>query len=531
MINKKFNLKQILIKYPYLTIGFFVTIFFIVCAYFLPIQFEENDDITMLLLASGKYSGTPDAHLFNINYLLGLLICFCYSITQKIEWYSVFFSAIHIISISVILKYFLVDKSDSIVFKLLITFIILLFEVFFITNFQFTTTSTLACMAAVLLLLEYNKLYSFLWGLVLLCIGIMIRKESSLLVIVLSMPIFLMYIVNKKKSFLVIIYIFFIYISCISINFFAFKNKTWENFYLYRNEKASIIDSPRSQLLDQNTKINSSELFLFLSNLYDPNIYSLEKIKEINAEINNKTINIITHGLIENFKSFVIGNYNKYLPPAQCFMYFLLIFFFRNENRWNKFILGLVLTSFILINCYIPIYLTFKLRAFFSSIFIVFVLFSIFFKSPSSYLFKWITIYVFFVFASYVYRNVNNTRKYNRIKKECYNKQKKLIDNYNGTILPNSGAFVIEGISPFSVSQNIETQKIYSMAFVESPLNKHKCNSFKELVNGPAIFMGNSSLQSIPKMLIQSIERHYHIKAKYRIIAQDSSNTIVQFYK
>ena len=163
MINKKFNFSQLVIKYPYLTIGFFITLFFIVCAIYLPIQFEENDDITMLLLASGKYSGTPDAHLFNINYLLGLLICFCYSITQKIEWYSVFFASIHIISISVILKYFLIDKKDSIVFKLLISLIILLFEAFFITNFQFTTTSTLACIAAVLLLLEYNKLYFMRW--------------------------------------------------------------------------------------------------------------------------------------------------------------------------------------------------------------------------------------------------------------------------------------------------------------------------------------------------------------------------------
>ena len=50
---------------------FFAVIFFSASLLFLPIRFEENDDIVMLLLASGNYTGELESNLIaNIKTLV-----------------------------------------------------------------------------------------------------------------------------------------------------------------------------------------------------------------------------------------------------------------------------------------------------------------------------------------------------------------------------------------------------------------------------------------------------------------------------
>ena len=99
-------------------------IFFILCSYILPIRFEENDDITMLLFASGKYTGTPESHLVFINYIYGLFVSFLYSLTGKIEWYTILFAIIHIISLSVIV-WSVITKNIKKIYKILFVILIM----------------------------------------------------------------------------------------------------------------------------------------------------------------------------------------------------------------------------------------------------------------------------------------------------------------------------------------------------------------------------------------------------------------------
>ena len=66
----------------------------------LPIRYEENDDIIMAMIANGSYSGMPDYHLVYINVLYGFVLTLLYGWTSAIEWYTLSFMVLHILSMS-----------------------------------------------------------------------------------------------------------------------------------------------------------------------------------------------------------------------------------------------------------------------------------------------------------------------------------------------------------------------------------------------------------------------------------------------
>ena len=68
----------------------------------LPMGFEENDDIIMAMIANGSYSGVPDGHLFYINILYGNVLAWLYTLIPSIEWYTLAFAVLHILSMSVL---------------------------------------------------------------------------------------------------------------------------------------------------------------------------------------------------------------------------------------------------------------------------------------------------------------------------------------------------------------------------------------------------------------------------------------------
>jgi hypothetical protein len=132
MYEAKFKIKLSLISYfkeklshNFLFILTANIVFFTLFAYLLPIRYEENDDIVMLLFASGKYTGVPEAHLVFINYIYGFFVSFLYTITSKVEWYTLIFTIIHILSLTVIV-WSIATKSFKSIFKILF---ILLFYV------------------------------------------------------------------------------------------------------------------------------------------------------------------------------------------------------------------------------------------------------------------------------------------------------------------------------------------------------------------------------------------------------------------
>ena len=72
-----------------LLLSFFLTgLWFALVYQRLPFIYDINDDVAMRNVAAGVITGTPDAHLLHIKYLLGLVISGFYRLLPGLDWYG-----------------------------------------------------------------------------------------------------------------------------------------------------------------------------------------------------------------------------------------------------------------------------------------------------------------------------------------------------------------------------------------------------------------------------------------------------------
>ena len=93
----------------YIVLAFNI-VYFTVLALALPLTFEENDDVMMAMIANGSYSGTPDCHLVYINVIYGWVLTLLYGLTRAIEWYTLSFAVLHVLSGTQLLR---ADHAES----------------------------------------------------------------------------------------------------------------------------------------------------------------------------------------------------------------------------------------------------------------------------------------------------------------------------------------------------------------------------------------------------------------------------------
>ena len=123
----------------------------------LPLQFEENDDVVMAMIANGTYSGSPDCHLVYINVIYGAVLAFLYGITKAVEWYTLAFAALHVVSMSVLVYCILTTENRSSWERWLWSIVLYVLWARIIVALQFTTTAGLVCLAGCMLLLRESR--------------------------------------------------------------------------------------------------------------------------------------------------------------------------------------------------------------------------------------------------------------------------------------------------------------------------------------------------------------------------------------
>ena len=70
-----------------LLLSFLITgLYFVLIYQKIPFIYDINDDVAMRNVAAGVITGSPDAHLLHIKYLLGLLISGLYTVVPGWDW-------------------------------------------------------------------------------------------------------------------------------------------------------------------------------------------------------------------------------------------------------------------------------------------------------------------------------------------------------------------------------------------------------------------------------------------------------------
>lgn len=133
------------------------TAFFILMAWLLPIHYEENDDVTMCMIANGVFSGNPDGHLVFINAIYGWMLAGLYMLSKAVEWYTLSFCVLHVLAMTGIVCVVVRDEGMHPLLKGM--FLVFMYVIWtrIIIAFQFTTTAGLLCFSGCLAMLQHSK--------------------------------------------------------------------------------------------------------------------------------------------------------------------------------------------------------------------------------------------------------------------------------------------------------------------------------------------------------------------------------------
>jgi hypothetical protein len=348
---------------PFLPIFIFTSVFFIIAAYLLPIRFEENDDVVMLLIASGKITGTPEFFLVFINSIYGFFVSSLYKILPSVEWYTVLFSILHIVSLSIIVLD-VIKRNNPLLLKLSIVFLFFIFEFLLIQKFQFTTTAGLTSLAGLVLISNTKKIIG---GITLFVIASLIRFEAAFLVLLVFSPIvFWEYMgihkINVTPTCKSICIAIIIAISCKGVNsYIVNQNPQMQEYVTYNKLRGQIHDNPNAWLLlnDLPNNIDKNDYGLFLSFLIDPHVFNTSTLLDINAKISNVS-------LIKRMIHVVqfISCYFKYFISL---VLISALFYLYSRKKYRIIIATSFLVLFITL-CYVSSNGSIKMRVFITAI-------------------------------------------------------------------------------------------------------------------------------------------------------------------
>lgn len=141
-------------------LSFCIAALWLFCIYrFAGIYFETNDDRILTEIFSGAMTGSPEAHAYYVNYLLGFLLSSLYRLTTAIPWYGGMLVLFQFLCHFLIVDAFLSRSKSKKNFFFAFIFCVLLYAAGFYTiaNIQFTSTAAMLAIIGYLCFFLYPK--------------------------------------------------------------------------------------------------------------------------------------------------------------------------------------------------------------------------------------------------------------------------------------------------------------------------------------------------------------------------------------
>ena len=205
------------------------------------------DDDLMLLITSGAYTGSPSPYIIYSNYLYGVIISTLYQLYNKIEWYSVVQYILHMAAINIIILRILQNKFPLLL-KTSITITILLIAIHISISLQYTFLASEISLASIALTLYQNKRKYYTFGFILFTIAASIRLTGALIPFMLFLPLLILPIHLKEKSYQYQLKYYIILIICVITLFTIDKiiytsTPSWKTYIQYNEARQYINDN------------------------------------------------------------------------------------------------------------------------------------------------------------------------------------------------------------------------------------------------------------------------------------------------
>lgn len=345
-------------------------------------MFLTNDDVAMMMLASGTGHGMPpDEHLLFTNVILGLLFKKLYIAVPYFPWYGLFTFSVFFLSTLAILYATLKQKySLTRLFFFLLFFITV--ELYFLVKPQFTFTAYMAGAGGIFLFLsaieDERYLFPLFFALFLLVISSLIRINAFYMALLLGTPLLFMEFIRRcDKKVLIRYSAFFLSIIVLSTAFQYYNrayyenDPSWRGFYEFNATRAEFIDyhkvdyTPETKHIFEEVGWSKNDFNMMMSwFIADSDVFSLAKLRTILSHFPSRKG--IRRTSIQDFVRNEIRPGNVYI----IFFALLSIFFFCYTRKDRLYILRVftILGWIFVLMAYIFIYKYLKGRVYFSMI-------------------------------------------------------------------------------------------------------------------------------------------------------------------
>lgn len=316
--------------------------YFALMATILPMQFEENDDVMMTMIANGTYSGTPDYHLVYINVLYGRVLAWLYSLTTAIEWYTLAFVVLHILSMTVLSYCLLTTPNRARWEQVLWMGVLYIIWARIIVAMQFTTTAGLTCLAGCVLLLRGTPRSQWA-GVAMVVVAALIRFVAAGLVGLLMAPIILYTLGRQWRKYIPIVVMLMLVVGCRVINARTYaQDPEWQTYREYNQLRAQLNDNPNAYTHEMQSHlpdgIDLIDYVLLLRFIPDPQQMDIKAIRQLSATVGSVPIARQMRNL---------HRLNKYAVELSILFLMLILMILTTGNR-RKYIFLILYTLFFL---------------------------------------------------------------------------------------------------------------------------------------------------------------------------------------
>ena len=554
----------------------FTALIVFILSYFLSF-YLVNDDISMLLISSGKLNTDNSSYVVFMNIFIGFVISSFYSLLNGVEWYTILFLIFHTLSIYVILKNIMeLDISLFLKTSLIISTIILEYSI--ITELQFTTLSLNAGIASILLIskIKFNyKILYILFSFVVLsfCIRNFIGLINFFLVTYLLFTIsFFLSSIEKKVvlKFLLITFLVLFFLQGIDYLLYNFN----VHFKGFRKN-----DALRSLLSDGNHinptlsgKFKKYDFYLIKAFFYDKAVFNPKYLQDlINMlgfnfyvkfkyilytlyyfsypiilyvifnlllRFNKKPLLIIIldlimfFGVISLFSTlFNVVSKGHFVMTVFVLFIFKDIVFMSNVQRKSISLFRDLILSFLILNIILFFNKhSFEFKLIINLVVLLFFL-SIFFKSvflEQSSIFGFIFIAVFSISISSQVKNDRDTKILSFTKVLDFISEK----NKSNKIVTLPSHMYLENLDIYNVSNYKYIDKIKLNGWmVNYPLNENGFSSFKEIVLNKYPIIVDRKYKNSIQDLQKSILFHWNLKTEKSVLYIDKNVEVIVLNK
>lgn len=303
--------------------------------------FEENDDVMMAMIANGCYSGSPDFHLVYINVLYGFVLTLLYGITTAVEWYTVAFAALHVLSMSVLAYCVLTMENRALWERVLWLIILYVLWARIIIALQFTTTAGLVCLAGCALLLRESK--KSRWsGVLMVVVAALIRFMAAGLVGLLMAPIIVYSYRLQWRKYMAIVVMLSVVVGCRVVNHAIYDHEPeWKYFRAYNQLRAQLNDNPNAYKMASNQLpegIDPMDYHLLLRFVPDAEQIDLPAMRQLRVKVGE----VPFKQQLQN-----LSRLEKYSVEVAILLALLILMILTTGNR-SKYIFLLIYTLFII---------------------------------------------------------------------------------------------------------------------------------------------------------------------------------------